>query len=305
MVGAISHEVGIRADANEGEDSLIRVIDHADQPIDLKQILQGFTSANRPAKDVALQRLRQLVEQGRLFEYPAMRGNACFLAPAARRVCEAMLAQRAARRPESKATILREVGKLALVKSVTKAELERQFKSLLQESCIRENPPLLGTRTPLYSHEPPRASEYVADALARLAKKLNRPVQGLFAAYQAEYQHVIHANEWSIDTTERHATIAQEPVAAPEQTDLIDERVVEAMLELNPHVSSGDLVSIAALRRQLETALPGSEFDRAVLRESAAGRLSLHRFDRPALITDANDRSCCATNKGITTTRCH
>ena len=89
-----------------------------------------------------------------------------------------------------------------------------------------------------------------------------------------------------------------EQVAAPESTNVSDERMLEAMLDLNPRVASGDLVSIVALRRQLETALPGSEFDREVLRESAAGRLSLHRFDRPALISEAERSQLLCDERG-------
>ena len=205
MVGAISYEVGIGADTKDADDALIRVIARADKPIALKQILQGFTNANRPVEEVALQQLRRHIEHGRLFEFPAIRGIAYFWDRSPAEYAKQLLTQRTARIPESKATILREVGKLAPLKGVSKVELERQFKSLLQEGSIQENPPLLGTRTSLYSTQPPRASEYVADALERLARKLNRPVQTLFAEYQSDAL----SYDWSSHSSEQDATFAQ------------------------------------------------------------------------------------------------
>lgn len=65
-----------------------------------------------------------------------------------------------------------------------------------------------------------------------------------------------------------------------------DERLLEAMKNLNPAVETGDMVLISELRRELDAHMPGTDFDEAILSAVARRRVAIHRFDRPHLVPD-------------------
>lgn len=240
-----------------------------DRPKSLSQILAAIPKAVRPTEGDATVVIRQEVQSGRLFEFPSVNGKAQFWCHGPSEYARRSLHQNLERGAKRQSDVIRDVKNLTLLRTMSKAEIERIFASMLQEGVIYKWPSLLGAKSHLFGVTQAEPAEYLKDALSKLSKKLNLSEAELIRCY----------------TLTSDSTNAPE-TEGPTPAQIHDDRVMEAMRELDPNVDTGAMISIADLRDALAMQFTEEEFNQALLAESAAGRIALHPFDRPFLVSE-------------------
>lgn len=261
-------------DLSEIAELFRKVMHQAEKPLGVRQILNELPKAVRPSEAIAESVIASEVSANRVHKFALPDGKVQFWVQPASYYARQQLLRHLERGPRSQSKLLGDVGGLVLLKSFPKAELKRVFESLQREGLAHKLPPYVGARTALFSASQADPADYLSDALQKLSKKLGISVQQILKS---------HAPESPVELSDAPAEVLPdaEEVTGP------DERIIEAMKELDPRVMSGGMVSIADLRRQLDANLSGTEFDSALFTEAAAGRVAVHRFDRPGILSES------------------
>jgi hypothetical protein len=176
--------------------------------------------------------------------------------------------------------VVNSVVKLVTVSgSVSKAAVQSIFKQLKDQKEILTYPSLLGAHKSQFGIKPVDPQDYVKDALIKLQSKLNVPLELLV--------------QCAVDAAPTMSPASTSPVAQEKKSDsetdisaadlaTLFEITKEAMVDLNPRVETGDMVTVTSLRQQLEMKLPTkSKFDAVMLRLAEAHKITMHKFDHP------------------------
>jgi hypothetical protein len=272
--------VAAEVPAGETAELLLKAIRSADEPLSLAQIVKSLPRAVRPSEERASAVIGEQIERGNVFEYPPLRGHQQYWCQPRAELARRQLLRKVERGPLTQAEVLGTVRKLTLLRGMKESDLKEILAELQGQGLIHKLPSYLGGRTPLFSSAPANPVDYVKDALQKLSKKLGVAEQEFLDRYL--------------------------PSAAPGPSEPAeefraeqDDRILEAMRELDPGVDQGSMILIADLRRQLSANFPGDEFDSALLDESAAGRVCLHPTDRAALLPEEEQRALLRDENGV------
>ena len=189
---------------------------------------------------------------------------------------EQSLLKRLAGRMKSKGEVLGAVNALSTVKGIIpKSEVEGTFKGLVASRQIHSHPGYIGSRSALFSVAPLNPTDYLKDAIEKLAKKLSISTDEL-AALSAKV---------TFDEAPPAKAKAPSPLAETAEPEV--DRILQAMHDVNPSVASGDVVLIKELRERLDHSFDKPTFDRAILDLAAQHKLTLHWDDHAGMKTDA------------------
>ncbi len=271
--------------AAEIPDLLQRALREIDKPSSASAILKQLKGVVRIRPEDAEAALQDEVREGRLWEFPLMRGQKQYWHQSPVEYARACLAVRLQGSPETRSVILKAIeGKT--FSGLTKAVREQLLDEMIESQKAFEVPPLVGERkpkSPRIAGYRPDPSVWLRDAFAKLSKTLN-----LSESEILKYAQTYIASELS-DAAAYHQPSptehrAEQPLTGDATSQ--DERLLEAMRTINPQVDEGDMVLIASLRKELDVHMPGSDFDSAVLDSVRRRRFAIHRYDRPNMISE-------------------
>lgn len=243
---------------------ILKALQSVDDPQSLSQILKLIPKAASPPAKEAIAAIEHLVRSGTVHAYPEVRGKPLYWHRSPKELARRQLIRRAERGPLLQSEIIGAVSRLKTLQELSKNQVCSLFSELVNEGRIYKLPPYLGARTPLYSVSPVEPGDYLRDALKKLSAKLGVSERMLLESYLPA--------EFSLRQDE------QVPASGAGAAE--DHRILEAMRDPSLDPRQEGMITIAKLRNALSLHLEGEEFDRAILRESAAGRIALHRFDR-------------------------
>lgn len=263
-------------------DHIRTALQGASGPQSAEQVRKALPKAVRPSSADMTALLSDEVAAGRLYRYPAARGAGdrySDRSPAER--AKELLLQRLSKRPQSRTEALRNLGGIELRGSPVLKQLPDLLRELVAAGHVRQQPAYLGGRSPLFSVRPADPQDYVRQAFAKLAARLEVSLDDLIRS-AALLSHDDEPAAAPPDETPVESA-SPEPSAAEDAARL----VLEAMHDLNPAVAIGDVVAVAELRRRLDFQLDKPTFDQCLLRLAQEWKVTLHGFDHAAALSPA------------------
>jgi hypothetical protein len=263
-------------------DTLLDALRQAREPINASALRKQLGNSTAEKQIEAI--LETLVQQGKVYACKPVRGRTLLYST---------------RSPEERGRDL--IPRLVEPRPLTRAELRKKLEgklgdlaedkkknlvsALLKEGVLLEWPAKLGGRSKLLSTRPVEPRYYLDDVLEKLGKKL-----GLSSAQLR--------NESRTTADESRDPVVAPPVAPPPAVDL-PQLIREGMVRVEPAAANGALVSLTVLRRGLRDEIPGKDdFDQAVFRLAADGRVALHQHDFPASLTQTERNELVTDGRG-------
>lgn len=242
--------------------ALRQLLADSPKPVPTSRALKALKPTPTTSEFDAL--VEQEVSAGRLFRFPGKPPLLWDRPPVA--LARARMLEVLAETPSTEAEVLASLKVVALA-HFTKAEGKRLFVELTKTGVAIALPPYLGTRTVRYSVRAADPTDYLRDAVARIARALRVP--------EAEVQ-------------QRAALLAGPAPAAPTPPAAnkdLKEQILAAIHAINPRAATGALVAVRDLRARLNS-VDKATFDAAVLALADAWTISLYRTDRAKLMSD-------------------
>lgn len=254
------------ADASIEIEVVVKALEQVPHPVTVKQLRDRLTG---PYK-LPTERLEKLLEEhsatGRIHRFaPLGRSKQSrYWTQSLEGFARAETLHLIGRRPQTQAELLRKL------KPKLAGYSEQQQKSVLaqmiKEKQIQLLPPFIGSRSTRYAMRAADPIDYLEDALAKLSKKLGLSREDLVAAA-------------------RLLPLAPAKTSAAGQNDL-SEKVLARMLQVKLAAAQGGLVPLPELWRSLQNeGWDKASFDRTVLNLAESYRVSLHRHNFPASLS--------------------
>lgn len=251
----------------ELDDLLLKILTEAATSRSASALHAALPSALRPPAPRVAERLRELAQAGRLHVWPGGRSTLYATRPYDELLRERVLALLEGGATKTAAELV------TALPSAAAARVRPLLRELEREGRIVKHP-RLGRRTP-YALHAPDALDYLRGPLEKLIKE-----QVTRGFSDADVRAALA----------RYAGVPAAPASAPSPASGAQpsdgERLLAALVELNPQVREGALVFVPHLRQALLTALPERErFERAALGLLARGVIQLQAHPVPSQLT--------------------
>jgi len=258
--------------SSEELDGLLqRTLAQAGEALTLPAIERALPSGLRPARSTLAARLAALARDGRAHRWPGRRPQ--YAARPYADYLRGWLLETLGEKPQSLSDLRKRVPASAhATLSATLGELRRDGKLFLR-------PPLHHQRSARHSTRAPDPLEY-----------LRRPVE----AELKKLQKKGFSREALLEALVR---FAGGPAASAPEAEPAD-RVLEALVQLNPKVREGDLVFLPHLRHTLSDEMDRASFDRAVLALLTQGRIQLQAHPVPGQLEAAEREAMIPDGRG-------
>jgi hypothetical protein len=272
---------------SEEADLVFRVLQQADQPLNLSLFLKSLPQWGRSREKPLRKHLETLVKEGRVRDHGKTR--TVYWLPeleeiAAARVIEALgNSPLTAKKLESKFK--------SILVGWPVAKRDELLKRLEKERRLYKLPAPKGTGIE-FSAQPAQPERYLQKPIQTLASDLRKLQKKLEKAGVTADQFFASAHAiWQKSLPS--VTIESSPPASPEQLFL------DGMRRLENEAGNGALVSLSELRRALAARIPDkSGFDRVVLKLADEGRVVLHRHVFPASLNPEERESLVTDEHG-------
>lgn len=240
---------------------------------DLKRLLGAAIAVKGVAvpPEALAQAIAELEQAGRAHRWPTAKAGA-WATRSFDDVLEGRIAASLQEQPRTEAEVQKAVGKVA------KGAVSRALHALLASGRVHRHP-ALGKKA-RYGARPASAVDYVGPVLARALAELEA-----LGFTEPEIRRAMAAQLGSAH-----------PVASPADDS---ERILAAMVELNPKVREGDVIYVPHLRTALAAALPDKAgFDRAMLGLLVRDRITMHSHPAPAQLPEAEREAMVPDGRG-------
>ncbi len=264
----------------------------APKPMSSKWIREQLPKSLIPASpDDFEARLNEATQAGQVWRY-GKSDKALYWHSAPKAWVQHSLLKTLASGMKTKSESVGAVNKLVTVKGLIPNSLvESAFKELVAEGRVHVHPPYLGGRTKLHSLRSVDPADYLSRAVKQLSQKLSISQSDLtaIAARLTWEEPVEQASSPAVSTAPTSENVVpavhrprSESFATPPRGLSSTEAggfILQAMMDVNPSVEFGDLVSIRELRERLDNSLDKASFDQAILDLFSQQRVALHRDD--------------------------
>ena len=147
---------------------------------------------------------------------------------------------------------------------------------MVKGAAVRQLPAMIGSRTLRYSARPPDPGEYLNDAIAKIGRKLGLTREQILGSTGEKTRNS----------------------SAGSQNEL-SEKLLTRMLQVKLAAAQGGLVPLSELWQSLQKeGWDKSSFDRLVLNLADNYRVSLHRHNFPASLTEEEKAGLVADDLG-------
>jgi hypothetical protein len=272
---------------SEEADLVIRVLQQAEQPLNLSLFLKSLPQWGRSREKQLRKHLDALVKEGRVRAHGVSRR--VYWLPEMEEIAAARVIEALGNSPLTAKKL--EIKFKSILVGWPVAKRNELLKRLEKEKRLYKVPALKGSGN-LFSGQPAQPTTYLqkpiqtlASELRKLQKKLEKAgvtADQFFASAQAIWQNSLPG-----------VTIESPPPASPEQL------ILDGMKRLENEAGNGALVSVRELRRALAAQIPDkSGFDRVVLKLADEDRVVLHRHVFPASLSPEERESMVTDEHG-------
>ncbi|MBK8315082.1 MAG: hypothetical protein IPL01_14170 [Acidobacteria bacterium] len=255
---------------------VMRALEQSPQPLTARQIRDMLAGPYRLSEDKLALLLEELSDSGKIHRFKSagrIKQPRYWIRSIEEYARESIL-QILEQRPHTQTELLKKLK--ARLSGMIEDKQKQILSALVKGAAVRQLPAMIGSRTLRYSTRPPDPGEYLNDAIAKIGRKLGLTREQILGSTGEKTRNS----------------------SAGSQNEL-SEKLLTRMLQVKLAAAQGGLVPLSELWQSLQKeGWDKSSFDRLVLNLADNYRVSLHRHNFPASLTEEEKAGLVADDLG-------